>query len=886
MKSTHYPPKLPLRLFRFYCSDERIEELEGDLYEVYNEFIEEKGKRFASLFYWWLVVRSFRSYAFKKEKMKKKGSIFNLFTHIRHNLVIAWRNLSKSKSITAINVLGLSIGVGAFLAILSIVHYEMSFNRNIPESDQMYRIYTSYTGSFTSTNKGVSVSVGEYVPENFSGLKSATHFQTYSAKVEVPETDGAIKDLDRQSQLIIAGTSYFRVVDQYEWLAGNPDVALDEPFKVVLTAEQATKYFGNSDWHELLDREIIYSDSLRVFVSGIVAQPDYNTDFEFTDFISYETLENSWLKDRFGGDWGSTNSSSQLWLKTEEGVDKVNLLMQLEALDKHVAEQRGEADWVQKYELQALEDVHFSPEIGIFDSYRSPAHADTLTILGVIAFAILLIAIFNFVNLETAQSTSKSKEVGVRKVLGSPKSQLVARFLTESTIISLFAVLIAIPIAHYSFIYFEEFVPEGVALAYENPLFWVTIVGLALLVGLLAGIYPSWVISSFKPVKALTPGASAMNPGGSLIRKSLILFQFLFSQLLIVGTLAIAWQISFMLDKELGFKEDGIIYFYTPYFADYSKQKLIMDEIETMPEITDYALQQTPPVQRGYSTSTVKYQSEKGEVVTSAHQKNGDTTWIRFYDIELLAGRNLLPNDTLPELLINERFMRDLGFDDPREAVGAVFEFNNKNHTAVGVIEDFHFRSLHHVIEPMIYKYEDKPRCISMKVPGDKLEYVINKLTDTYTEIYPERPFTAYFMDETIEQFYQTERRTSKLASVATGIAILISCLGLFGLISFTIVQKSKELGIRKVLGASLVHIGTILSKEFIILIVVAFVVSTPISWYIITKWMEEFAYKTDISWWLFVLGGLISILIAMASISVKVWKASGANPIESLRYE
>ena len=817
----------------------------------------------------------------------KNNRVSTSLTFLRHNLVIAWRNLLKNKATATINVLGLAIGVSAFLAILSIVRYELSFNTQIPNYDNIYRVYTSFSGSFTSLNHGVSRPVGPYMEENFSGLDAISYFHTYSAKVEVPDGDEK-KDFERQDQLIIADDSYFDVIQQYEWLAGSSENALSEPFKVVLAADQARKYFGNEDWLDMIDRTIYYRDSLKVSVAGIVTLPDYNTDFGFTDFISYATIESSWLKDRFNGneEWGSTNSSSQVWIRTAENVRKSDIMLQLEDMDKHVAEQSDDADWIQNYRLQALSEVHFDPEMGIFDNSRNAAHMPTLTILGIVALAILMIAIFNFVNLETAQSTAKSKEVGVRKVLGSPKRQLVSRFLTESVLISFFAVMLAIPLAHYSFIFFEEFIPEGVALEYTNPVFWIVIVGLTLIVGFIAGIYPSLVISSFRPVRALSPGASANNPGGSLIRKALILFQFLFSQLLIVGTIAIAWQISFMLDKDLGFKEDGILYFYTPYYEQHSKSALIKNYLDELPEVRDYALQNTPPAQRGYSTSTVKYYTDTVEVVTSAHQKSGDTTYMRFYDIELLAGRNLLPNDTLPELLINETFMRDLGFTDPREAVGTTFEFNSKDHTVVGIMEDFHFRSLHHPIEPLLYRYRDESRCFSLKVKADQIEQTIDKLTDKWTQVYPDYPLTVYFMDETIEQFYKTERQASKLASTATGIAILISCLGLFGLISFTIVQKSKELGIRKVLGASILQIGTILSKEFILLIVVAFVVSTPISYYIISQWMEDFAYQTEISWWIYVLGGLVSVTIALASIGAKVWKASGANPIDSLRYE
>lgn len=884
--STYQPPKLPLKLFKFYCSEERLEELEGDLFEVYNEFIEEKGIRFAKLFYWWLVIRGFRSYALKRTKMKN-SRIATSIVFLRHNLVVSWRNLLKNRTTSAINILGLSIGIASFIAILSIVVFELSYNRQIPDGDRVYRIHSSFSGSFTATNRGVPIPVGPYVRETFSGLEAIAPIHTYSAKVEVPDESGQKKDLESQSQLLVADSSYFQVIGGYEWLAGSPDISMNEPFKVVLTDEQAYKYFGTRDWLDHIDREVIYRDSLSLFVSGIVKELDYNTDFAFTDFITASTIDKSWLKDRFGDDqWDNTNSSSQLWVKLGKNVNKANILMQMEDLDAHLAEQTEDSDWIHTHKLQSLADVHFDPEVGIFDNGKNAAHLDTLTVLGVVAFAILLIAVFNFVNLETAQSTTKSKEVGVRKVLGSRRFDLAGRFLTESILISFFAVMLAIPLAHYGFIYFEDFIPEGVGFDYSSVSFWVIMLLLTVGVGLLAGAYPSWVISSFRPVKALSALGTSRS-GGSIIRKVLILIQFLFSQLLIVGSLAIAWQINFMLDKELGFKEDGIIYFYTPYYEKIEKQKLVVDIVDQMPEIDGYSIQNTPPVQWGYSTTTAKYARDTGEVVTSVHNKSGDTTWMKFYDIELLAGRNLIPNDTLKELIINETLMRDMGFDDPREVVNKSFYFSNGDHIVAGVMKDFHFRSLHHPIEPMAYRYSERSRCIALKVShGDKIQPIIDKLTDEWEGIYPDYPLTVYFMDETIESFYSTERQASKMASTATGLAIFISCMGLFGLISFTIIQKSKELGIRKVLGASLFQIGKILSREFVLLIVISFAVSTPISYYIISKWMEDFAYKTDISWWIYVLGGVLSIIIALVSISVKVWKASGANPIESLKYE
>lgn len=886
--STEQPPRLPLKLFYLFCSEDRLEELEGDLYEVYNEHIQAKGKKFAGLFYWWLVIRSFRSYALKRKKMKNGNRLSTAIMFLKHNLTIAKRSILKHKTTATINIFGLAVGLAAFLSIYSIVQYELSFNKQIPEKEHVYRIYTSFTGSFVSTNKGVAIPISQYVKDNFTGIKSVAQFFTLSARVKIPEENGSLKDMGRQNEMLLADSSYFEVIDQYEWIVGSPTESLNEPQKVVLTDKQARVYFGNIDWLDMIDKKIIYHDSLDVLVSGIVKQPVYNTDFEFTEMISFSTVTNSWLKDQYDLDqWGNTNSASQVFIKKLERTDFVNLQEQMVLVDAEVLAQTEDTDWIQSYHLQPLSDLHYNPELGIFDNSGSSVHLKTLSILSVVAIAILLIAIFNFVNLETAQSASKAKEVGVRKVMGSARAQLIARFITESLLVTFIAVIIAIPLAHYGLIYFQDFIPDGVQLEYSSPLFWVFLLSIGLAVGLIAGIYPSLVVSSFNPSKALSSGVGSSRAGGSFIRKSLILFQFLFSQLLIVGTLAMVWQISFMLDKELGFNEDGIIYFYTPYYAAASKKERLINEIEAMPAISEISLHRSPPAQNGYSTSTVKYFLDGKETVTSAHQKGGDTTYLRFYDIELVAGRNLIPNDTLKELLINETFMKNLGFEDPREVIGTSFEYNDAQHTVAGVMQDFHFRSLHHEIEPLMYTYSESNGCIGLKTNlGSNLQQTIDELTDKWSEVYTDRPLTIYFMNETIERFYKSERQASKLASVATGLAIFISCLGLFGLISFTILQKSKEMGIRKVLGASVLQIGSIISKEFLVLIVLAFIISTPISYFLIQNWMTDFAYKTEISWWIFVVGGATSIVIALISIGVKVWKASAANPIDSLKYE
>ncbi|MEM6643353.1 MAG: ABC transporter permease [Bacteroidota bacterium] len=807
-------------------------------------------------------------------------------THFRHNLAISWRNLVKNRTTSLINILGLAIGVGAFISIFTIVQYVLSFNSEIKDQDRIYRIYSTFSGSFSGQNRGVPIPAGLYVEENLSGFETVAYFHTYAAAVEVSEGDER-KDFDRQYGIILTKGAYFDLVDDYEWLAGNRSSALEQPNKVVLTSDQGVKYFGNIGWDQMIDREVIYRDSLHVLVSGIVNKPSYQSDFYFTDFISHSTINTSWLKERYGdGDWESTSSFSQLWVKVDENTTLEATTAQIMQLNEHAAGLLSEEDFVHEFKLQPVDEVHFNPELGTFNNGPTAAHARTLTTLSILACAILLIAIFNFINLETAQSSTKSKEVGVRKVLGSSRGFLVSRFLVESIMITFFAILISIPIAHFGFAYFQEFLPEGVQIPYASTWFWINLLIIGLLVGLLSGFYPSWIISSFQPIKALKSGLSANYSGSSFLRKSLIMIQFVFFQLLVVGTMAISLQIAYMLDKDLGFDDSGVIFFYTPYYESFEKQKLIMDFVNTQPEVLDHSKQNYLPAQNGYSTTTVKYQAEEREIITSVHIKSGDTTFFNFFGIEMLAGRNLLPNDTLKELLINESFMQDLGYVEPEAAIGSSFEFWDEQYTVAGVVADFHFRSLHHEIEPMVYTYDSENRCIALKVGKKQLSTFIEELTDKWDQTYSQYPLTLYFMDERIEQFYETERRASKLASLATAVTILISCLGLFGLISFTIIRKSKEVGIRKALGASTSNIAAILSKEFVRLIVLAFIVSTPLSYAFITKMLSDFAYTVEISWWIYLIGGLVSFVIAMLAIAAKVWKAAAINPIAALKYE
>lgn len=809
----------------------------------------------------------------------------------RHHLKVTYRNLWKHKATTSINIIGLAIGIGAFIAIMNIVAYERSFNHHVPGGDRIYRIYTGFTGSFTSKNRGTTAALVPYLRTNESGLESITSFYNWRFE-SVPEAgeDGKTEEF-RRVKAVFADSSFFDVFQQYKWLAGQVDHALSSPFQVVLTADQGTKYFGNMAFHDMLGKQVTYQDSLTVEIVGIVEQTGGNSDFVFTDFISQLTIESSWLKGSYGMNWEGTSSGCQAWVKLINAVDVDNNVF-LKGVNQHVAEIDKEESYVRRYHLQSLGDLHFNVDLGIFDSRsRAPANEQTLLILSLVSFAVLLIAIFNFVNLESAQVSTKSKESGIRKVIGGNTFLLIYRFLTESMVVTFLAVLLAIPLAHFGLIYFESFLPNPIPLNWESSTFWVFIVGIFLIVGLTSGLYPALLLSSVKTANALK--ASAYNVQGKrgfpFFRRVFISFQFAFSQLLLICTIAAALQLSFMLDKDMGFTAKNILVFYTPWGSPESKEQVLINKLEGESLIDQVLVQDNPPAAGyGYSTDVLTYVTDEEALEIEVERKRASKEYLEFYDIPLLAGGLWQSEDREDQLVVNESFVKRMGLKDPTKAIGLVLDgWEDEKHTIVGVMKDFHSRSLRTEIMPLMFRPPNgNEDCLAVKVNSSDVKAVIEVISKHWSEIYPDDPAEILFLDDEIRKYYESEQQTSKLSGFTTIIVILISALGLFGLVSLTIVHRTKEVGIRKVLGASFVQIGILITSEFVVMTLIAFCLAVPFAYFAIDYWMESFAYRTDISWWVYVIGGLASIIIALTAIGSKVYRSAQTNPVEALRYE
>ncbi len=818
-------------------------------------------------------------------------------------LKTAIRNLVRHKVSSVINVVGLSIGISACLVIYLIVHYEFSFDTFHRDGDRIYRVVSiiEFPG-MTFPNSGVPVPTARAVRDEVTGVAGATFFITANeTKVAVADGEkGQPRVFKKQGEIIYADTAYFKMFD-YRWLAGSPATALAEPFRAVLTESRARSYFPDLPLSEVVSRHLTYDDSITVTVSGIVEDLHEITDFTFREFISLGTVEHTGLKDqREWNEWGSINSASQLFLKLMPGVSAKSIETQLaEVRNRH----RGNASKKDDthHFLQPLSDIHFSPEYG---AYNNPqAYKPALYGLLAVAIFLLLIGCINFINLATAQAAQRAKEIGIRKTLGSSKGHLMLQFLGESFLLTLLATVLSIAIAPLLLDIFRDFIPAGVTYAstFQTHV-WIFLVLLILAVSVLSGFYPALVLSRFQPASILRNQAFAgrSTTRGAWLRKTLTVAQFTIAQFLIIATIVVSKQVLFSLNTDLGYRRDAIVWFRVPwkfFHGQWNASSLqadnrrfaLFEKLKEIPEISRISLAGPPPASTSTSSTTMKVDNGKKVVETMVEIRYADTNYFNLYGMKLDAGRNLMPSDTAKEYVINDTYARSLGFNRPEAALG---HFIQRSFRApiVGVLADFHTKSTHVAIKPLAYSAASD-YCYTFHLalkPRDPSSWkrALDKTEKAYKEIYPDQDFDATFFDQTIAAFYRTEQNTTRLLNWSAGLAILISCLGLLGLAIYTTNTRTKEIGVRKVLGASVVGIVSLLSKDFLLLVLVAFAVAAPVGWWAMHRWLEDFAYRTALSWWVFLLAGCLAIVTALLTVSVQAFKAATANPVDSLRNE
>lgn len=813
----------------------------------------------------------------------------------RNYLVIAWRSLLKNKLQTAINIAGLAIGIAGCLTVFLLTDYELGFNKKIEYADRIYRVYTEFKGQFSGLNGGVPTAMPALAANTLQGAEVQCLVQTYSAKVAVPTPQGdALKKLEEQKDLALVGPEYFDLIQNYEWLAGSPYQSLSAPFSVVLTESKARQYFGMKDAREAMGRTLIFSDSLQTTVSGILKDPAFRSDFLFGAFISRQTIAGSFLKEEFQPDvWGSVRSADQFFVKAAPGISAAALESELKPINDRFNEgfSPDSAPGAEQnvFKLQPLAELHFNANLGIFDNSRSPANKSTLYGLMLIAGLLLVIAAINFINLATVQATRRSKETGVRKAIGASRSQLTAQFLVETALITLLALPVATVVSDLSLRYFSEFLPEELNINLLSPALMLFLLSAVAVVTFLAGLYPAFVMSSFDPAFAIKNQQGNIRGGASAsLRKGLIVFQFVLAQAFIISALVMGRQMHYAMHKDLGFDQEAVVYFYIDWRTPTAQKLIFQKQLEQLPEVTATSLQNKPPIDMGYQTSILEFDRDSEKVRAEVHFRMVDTGYLGLYDIPLLAGRNLLPADSVKEFLINETFAKVLGYKNATEAVGKLVEYGDKKLPVAGVVQDFHVRSCHHAIPPVaLVTNASSAFGVAAKIStAQAMPATLDKLKASWVSVFPGQDFQYFFLNETVEKLYKSETQLSKLINTATGLAIFLSCLGLLGLAFFTVTQRAKEIGIRKVLGASVASVVGLLSKDFLKLVVIALVIASPLAYFFMEKWLSDFAYRIDISWWVFALAGMAAAGVAFLTVGFQSVKAALANPVESLRSE
>ncbi|TSD66909.1 FtsX-like permease family protein [Inquilinus sp. KBS0705] len=820
---------------------------------------------------------------------------------IKNYFKIALRGFRRHKLFTLINIVGLSIGISAAVVIYLIVHFDFTFDQSHKDANLIYRVTSDYSfAGEVSHNSGVTMALNAAAKTEATGIDVVAPFYIYGeTNVIIPNGSTGDKKLKKQPGLILADENYFKIID-YKWIVGSAKTAFKNPNQVVITTTKAKLYFPKLSYGDVIGKEVVYDDSVRTTVAGVIEPLSYNTDFIYQDFISYITgTTSSYLKDNFPvTQWGNTNSAGQLFIKLSPRASAVGVEKQLNALlKKHNPPTPEDKGNYHGFHVQPLSDIHFDQVYGGMDGVRT-ANKTTLYGLLVIAAFLLILGCINFINLTTAQASQRAKEIGIRKTMGSKRSQLILQFLSETFLITLFAVIISTALAPVVLKLFADFIPPGVsANVFGQPNLIVFLIVLTFVVSILSGFYPALVLSGYKPVAVLkNQVTNTSKTRNAWLRKSLTVTQFVIAQFFIMATILVSKQIYYALHKDLGFKKDAIVNISTPYKSiGTGKQQVFMDAIKAIPQIQMISVGGAPPSSGNTNSTTVTYKDGKKEIKTDLQQKFADENYIKLYQIKLLAGRNLRASDTVSGIVINNNYAKVLGFSNPNDAIGKMLDYNDKKREIVGVTADFYQRSLHAPIKPLAIllphnrTWNNRTFHIALKpqtAGGTEWKTAIAGIEKAWKKIYPEDDFEYHFYDEDIAKFYTAEQNTSKLLTWATGLSIFISCLGLLGLAIYTTSQRTKEIGVRKVLGASVAQIVTLLSTELIWLIVLAFVLVTPIAWYAMHKWMENFADRTTISWWVFAVSGAGMLLAALFTLSFQTVKAAVTNPVKSLRSE
>ncbi|MBB6501209.1 ABC transporter permease [Pedobacter cryoconitis] len=792
------------------------------------------------------------------------------------NLKIAWRNLCKNKGYTLINIMGLSIAMASCILLFIFINYQLSFDKGYKNEDRIYRFVTNWKyNSYVDFNQGVPIPLVAAARAEFSGLEKVSAIASDQGIIQIKDQNG--KDRIKTSEQVFYIEPDFFGIFNIGWLRGDPRKALTDPNTVALSEATAKKFFGTVE--NAMGKTILYGHQIPLKVTGVFKDTPENSSFPLKIVISYQSYWGKNIKS-----WDSVGSQFECYALFKEGTDLSSLHEPLKRFNKKYYEDK-KIEGNQTNSFQSLKDIHFSEHYGNFaNKFIAKSELYGLAVIGLF---LIITACINFINLTTAQSINRSKEVGLRKVMGSKRKQLAIQFLTETFAITFAALLIACILAELAIPQLQNLFKEQISFSlFAQPIIFVFLAGLVIVVSLLAGLYPALIISGFNPALAIK-NKITVNTGNLGLRKMLVILQFTITSILLIGTVVILQQMNYVKQKPLGFTTKAIVMVNVPTdsisktkFNIFKQRALQISGVEML----SYC--QRPPLSNDISSSHFSYNGQKNkdfEIRLSV----ADSTYFKLFGLKLIAGKSYLESDNINGYVVNETFLKKMNITNPQEVIGKILAENNHRIPIIGVVKDFNDRSLKEKISPMaLYAQKFAYNTTAIKLDKNQIMPTMQKIEALWNTTFRDNIYEAKFVNDDINRYYESEQVMGGLFRIFAGVIIFISFIGLFGLISFVATQRTKEVAIRKVLGASTLELVKMLNGTFLLMVFTANIIAWPLAYIFVSKWLAGFAYRVDLSIWPFVSAFLISMTITLITVSIRSYKASVANTIDALKYE
>ena len=872
MSADPRPPRLAFRFLNWFLKQELLEEVIGDLEEKYELTLERGTAQQANWQYWRQVLNYLRPFAIRSDLITDLNPFFMFSSHWK----IAWRSLLKNKRYAALNLTGMTVGLTCFLLITMYIQYESSYDQQHSKSDRIYRVVQRQEGNMFQGTDEFALSPCVMVPtllEDFPEVETGTTISFAN-----------ILFLDEQEAQyetgLFADSAFFTVFD-HEVLYGSIEGALRDPEEVVLTQRMAEKYFGDDD---PVGKTMAMDNDQLATVRAVIATPPKNQHFDF-DYVT--ALENYGPYPDDAERWKWVSNNYRAYIVLPEGYDHLAFTEKLDYLSDIAKPFYENFSFSPHYFLQPITDIHLRSRMNMETSSNSSM--SYMYLAGAIAIVILLLALINYINLTTARASQRFREVGVRKTLGAGRMQLVGQFFTESLIIVGASLLLALSLSVYLLPGFNEFMGVEIGLQWlGSGELLLGAIGLLALLVLGAGLYPAILSSIAEPIQAIRGTAFQGAGKRSLLGKAMVVGQFVAAIMLASGSIIIYQQLQFIQQKNLGYNRDQIVFIPFRDQDVLEKGSTFRTELLAHSGIENVTFSSQVPLDSENQGIARSWEGNVDKREVPIYRNWVDYSFLDLYEMELVAGRNFSPDqptDKTNAYLLNESAVKALGWAGD-DAVGKQFEEGH----VIGVVRDFHFQPFDLAIEPMFIRirneYTARYGAISVKIRGDQQEAALAHLQETMQEVLPTIPYDLRYLDESYNQLYQTETRFGEAFVLFTGLAIFIACLGLLGLVTHQVQQRTKEIGIRKVLGASVTQILQLISASFLWQVVLATLIAAPLAWYGMHLWLEGFAYRITLGPWVFLLVGGVTLLIAFVTISTQSLRAALANPVQAIKTE